>query len=311
MKIKRSKIALVAIVASFASLGSICPTAYDRMQGKPIILNDLVIEYRESVSSSAIARVQVGELGRDICWWYLGKNFVFSGTVNIERYSVRQLTDEQEIRKAEAKVTGYLYYEHGNFYYSYHANASQQCPMDDPGIAAIDYARAKFFLFSFAFIALFPFCKLCGKSITGMIRRLGRRNEKLRRSVSMILIFAICLPSSVALLAIIRGGKIFASLFYHWIFTCPEGHGTPGFEAYNLLLVPLGFAFIFAVIDLGLFYSKLLDVFIPSIIFGLVCMFFGAGLIMILCNPAVMTIVILGFIIALVLSFYLWLEEGI
>jgi len=291
-------------------MGFICKTDYEKMHGQTINIGELKINYKESVTSAPIAVVKLGELGGRYYWWYSSKKFVFAGNAFVAGYKIMQIGEGEMYNRMEIILTASICYEHGEFFYSERRNKRNGCLIFDPGVAAIDYLKVKFFLYSFSFIALFPFCRMGGMSIVGMARRLKPRIAKLRKGLSLILILVVSAPVSAAIICIMKGAKIFTALAYHWIFICPDGHGIPGFEAYNMLLVPLGLAVLFTVFEPNWFYSKLLDVFMPAVIFGLVSMFFGAGLIMILCNPPVMTIVILGVIIALGLSFYFWLMEG-
>ena len=301
----------LAVLCSLASMSCIREDYYKYMHGCSIEMGDITIMYREGVTSKPIAIVGVGVMDGKCYWWYSGTKFVLEGVAQIGKYSLAQLDDGGSFYGMKTILTAYLYYEHGQFFYSEHANKRSKCLFFDPGVAALDLKKGRFFLYAFAFIVFFPFFRIGEKSIAAMARRYRPRNDKIRKTLVMIIVLMISLPASVAIISILKGAKIFLALFFHWLILCPDGHGRPGFEMYNLFLVPVGFAVLFTIYDPGWFYNKLVDVFVPALAFGSMGMLFSAGLIMILCDAPVMPIIILGSLIALGLSLYFWTVEGI
>ncbi len=121
-----------------------------------------------------------------------------------------------------------------------------------------------------------------------MLAYLKPRDASLRKAVVMTLICSVASLSGLTLLATVRGLRIFASLIYHAVFSCPVNHGTPGFEAYNLFLVYFFYCVVFTIFEPGYFYNKIKDTIVPAPAFGTVAICASGGMIMVLCDLNVM-----------------------
>lgn len=160
MQIKKSLSFWLAMLCSLASMGFICKTDYEKMHGQTINIGELKINYKESVTSAPIAVVKLGELGGRYYWWYSSKKFVFAGNAFVAGYKIMQIGEGEMYNRMEIILTASICYEHGEFFYSERRNKRNGCLIFDPGVAAIDYLKVKFFVYSFSFIALFPFCRM-------------------------------------------------------------------------------------------------------------------------------------------------------
>ncbi len=279
--------------------------------GQPIYMSGLTMEYSGRGYGRPLAVIVFGKLDSKYCWWYDKKKFVVAGTMHIGGKEVKQISAFWKVKKAEALASAAMFYHNGQFFYhNYYSLNARTCLIDDAGVAALDLSRFKFYLFAFGFVLIILLFLHAKKSVERTLARVRHRDENYRRLVALFLICSLASVCGLFLLSLFRGMWIFASLIYHWIFNCSVGHGTPGFEAYHLLLVYFFYCIVFTIFGPGYFYNKLKDMIVPALIFGTLAIWTSCGLIMVLCDLNVIAWLTISSAVGLVLAYYYWIIEG-
>jgi len=306
----KPKIMLFCVIASLF----LCCCDEDELQhliGQPIYMAGLTLEYSGRAYGRPLADIVFGKLDSKYCWWYGQKKFVIAGTMHIGGKEVKQISAFWKVKKAKALTSAAMFYHNGQFFYhNYYGLNASTCLIDDAGVAALDLSRFKFYLFAFGLSLLLPLFFSVKKYIERTLTRVRHRDEQYRKSVALFLICSVASVCGLFLLSLFRGMWIVLSLFSHWIFTCPVGHGTPGFEVYHLLLVYFFYCNVFTIFEPGYFYNKIRDTLVPALAFGTIAICTSCGMIMVLCDLNVIAWLTLSSAVGLVLAYYYWIIEG-